>query len=175
MNHQPPQPQFVAARPKRLRVYVRNPCRAALPHSRAGRKDLQCVAAQFPRRFQRVQITPRDGGMNSDSKAPIHPRWREWFRLRFRAIFVFRVELRRLGKWLFQDSLGKFLVCHKPTISTPPPKPPRCLGFPLTNQIYLCRVMEWEFAFASRVRPLPSSRPSSLAPAIGITATPSLV
>src|SRR5260370_40852152 len=161
MNERGRGAEWLAADAKRLGVHVRNPCRASLPHSRAGREDLQRVAAKFPGRFQCMQITPRNGGMNPDSKAPIHPRWWQRFRLRFRAVFVFWVKLRRLDNGLFRDAGGQFLLSHKLYILAHAPNRPCCPGFPLTNKLYLCRVSEWVFASAPRVRLSPSSRRSS--------------
>src|SRR5260370_39302399 len=60
--------------------------------SPAGREDLQRVAAELSRRFQRIQVASRNGSMNPNPHTPIHPRWRLRFRLWFRAVFVFGVE-----------------------------------------------------------------------------------
>ena len=104
MNRQRPEPQFFPPRAKRLRIHLRNTSRPALPHPRACRKDLQRVAAELPRRFQRVQVAPCNRGVNADSKAPIHPGGRPWFGFWFRAVFVFRIEFCRLGDGLFRHA-----------------------------------------------------------------------
>src|SRR5438270_10978539 len=104
MDHQRPEPQFIPARPKRLRVHVWNSRRHALPHPWASREDLQRVAAKLLSRFERVQIASRDGGMNADAHTPIHPRWRLRFSLRFGALLVFGIEFSRLQDGLFRHA-----------------------------------------------------------------------
>jgi hypothetical protein len=104
VNDQRPQAQLVPTLTERLCVHFWNPRRPALPHPGACRKNLQRVAAQFARRFQRVQVASCDGGVDANPQAAIHPRWGLRFRLRFRAIFVFGVEFCLLKDGLFRHA-----------------------------------------------------------------------
>src|SRR5256885_11492999 len=78
----------------RGRIRVRNARGALRPHAWAGGEYLQRVAAKFPSRFQRVQVAAGDRSMDSDAAAAVHPSRRLGLGFRFRAILVFRVELR---------------------------------------------------------------------------------
>src|SRR5256885_13987197 len=79
---------------KRGCIGVRNARGSLCPHSWAGGEYLQRVAAKFPGRFERVQVAAGDRSMDSDAAAAVHPSRRLRLGFRFRAILVFRVELR---------------------------------------------------------------------------------
>ena len=125
VNHQRAEFQFITPRAKRLRIHFGNTRRAALPHPRAGGENLQRVATELARRFQRVQVAPRDGRVNADSNAAIHPRWRLRFRLRFRAVLVFRVEFRGACKRRRGHACCDIFIRHKLSILAHAPNPPR--------------------------------------------------
>src|SRR5690348_11123773 len=55
MNNQRAKSKLRAARAKGRRVHLWNPCRATLPHARAGRKDLQGIASQLAGGFEGVE------------------------------------------------------------------------------------------------------------------------
>src|SRR5207302_6315276 len=82
-------------------IQLRYSRRSALPHAWARGENLQRVAAELPRGFQSISVAPGDGGVDADSDFTIHPGWRQGFGLRFRAVFVFGIELRRYGDALF--------------------------------------------------------------------------
>src|SRR5258706_11370255 len=94
VNYERAQTKFRAPGTKRGCIGVRNARGALCPHSRASGEYLQRVAAKFPRRFERVQVAAGDRSVDSDAAAAVHPSRCLGLRFRFRAILVFRVELR---------------------------------------------------------------------------------
>src|SRR5438552_12768384 len=92
VNHQWSKTQFFATRTKRRSVAIWNARRAARPHPRTCRKDLEGIAPQPARRLQRVQITAADGGVNTDPQTAVHPSGRNGFSRRLRAVFVLRIK-----------------------------------------------------------------------------------
>jgi hypothetical protein len=104
VNDQRAEPEVLPPRAKGLGIHLGNTRRSALPHSGAGREDLQRVATQLAGRLKRIQIAADDGGVDADSNAAIHPGWRLRFRLRFRAILVLGVEFCRLDDGLFRHA-----------------------------------------------------------------------
>src|SRR5207245_11239487 len=87
------------------------------------------VAAQFSCGFQGVEVASRNGGMNADSNASAHPRWGQRFWLRFRAVFVFWIELGRLRDGLFRHASGKFQLPIKLPILAHAPNHSLCGNF----------------------------------------------
>src|SRR5205807_9265739 len=94
VNYERAEAKFRAPGTKRGCIGVRNARGALRPHSWTGGEYLQRVAAEFPRRFERVQVAAGNRSMDSDAAAAVHPSRRLRLGLRFRAILVFRVELR---------------------------------------------------------------------------------
>src|SRR5258705_7025553 len=65
---------------------IRRPPRSTLfPYTTLFRSELL-------RGFERVEMAAGDRGVNPDAQRAVHPGGRRWFRLRFGAIFVFRIE-----------------------------------------------------------------------------------
>src|SRR5215472_13069898 len=126
MNHQRPQPQLLPPCPERLSIRLRHPHRCRLPHPRARRKNLQRIRSQFPRRFQRVQITSRDRGVNPYPQTPIHPRRRLWFRFRPRHVFIVRLKFRIRNDWIFRHPCADSSAIYKLYILPHRPKPDLC-------------------------------------------------
>jgi hypothetical protein len=65
---------------------------------------LKGVAAELASRFESVEVAARDGGVNTDAQAAIHPGRRQRFGLRFRAVLVFWIEFGDASERLFWHS-----------------------------------------------------------------------
>src|SRR5260370_21894714 len=104
VNDERTEAESFAAREKSGGLDLRNAGWTAGPHARAGRENLQGVAAELVRRLQRVDVATGYGGVDADAQRAVHPCRRAGFGLRFGAVFVFRVKFDNVGEGLFRHS-----------------------------------------------------------------------
>ncbi len=104
VNDQRPQAKRFAARAKRSGIYFADAGRTTGPHARAGRENLQRVAAELVRGFERVEIAACNGRVDANPQSTVHPGRGAGFRLRFGAVFVFRIEFDDASEGLFRHS-----------------------------------------------------------------------
>src|SRR5580704_5283339 len=97
--------KFFTAVAETLRVRFQYSGGAALPHSWAGGKNLECVGAESVGHIQRSRDIASDRGMNADTNAAVFPSG--YFRRRwsFRAILVGGVESQYTPVLFFGHSL----------------------------------------------------------------------
>ncbi len=116
VNDERAEAQFRASRAKGGGVNFGDAGRACLPHARAGGEYLQRVAAELASGFERVEITSRDGGVDADAQAAVHPGWGQRLRLGFRAILVLVIELGDVSERMLWRSHGENQPVLKQTI-----------------------------------------------------------
>ncbi len=115
VDRQRPQPQLISPRPEPRRIHLRDSTPAhSRPHPRAGGKDLQRVAPQLRRAFQRRRQVPCNRRMDSNSVAAVRPKWRNWLREGFGAVFVLGVVNQRRALLLFVHLVGQASACPLP-------------------------------------------------------------
>ena len=93
MDHEGPELEFSTARAKGLGIRLRYADIGGVPHPRAGREDLQGVTAELLGGLEGVEVTARDGGVNTDAEAAVHPGGRLRLGFGFRAVLVLGVKL----------------------------------------------------------------------------------
>src|SRR5580704_15861386 len=116
VNNKRTQTQFRAAGSKGGGVYFRDAGRAGLPHARACGENLQRVAAQIASGFKRVEVAARDGSVDADTQAAVHPCGWKRLRLGFGAVLVLVIELGDVSERLLWRSHGENQPVLKQTI-----------------------------------------------------------
>jgi len=104
VNDQRAEGEFLAAGAESGGFDFRDTSGPAGPHARTGRENLQGVAAEFLRGFESVGVAAGNRGVDADAQTAVHPGGWSGFRLRFGAIFVFRIEFDDGGEGLFRHS-----------------------------------------------------------------------
>jgi len=103
VNDQRTEAEGFTARAKSGSVHFGDARGATGPHARTGGENLQRVAAKLVRGFEGVEVTAGDGVWMPMRGEPSSSA-RRGFRLRFGAIFVFRVEFDDASEGLFRHS-----------------------------------------------------------------------